>query len=124
MKWRELVNAPESGAYIGSLQTLPDGGVQEVVFGEGKDAFPVILLREGVKVIAYLNRCPHYSIPLNTVPGKFFILPERQIMCATHCAVFRITDGQCVDGPVRGDQLTAIEIEIDDDGVISVADER
>ena len=121
MKWRELVNAPERGTHLGSLHALPDGGVQEVAFGEGKNIFPIILLREGEKVVAYLNRCPHYSIPLNTKPGKFFILPDRQIMCATHCALFRISDGHCIDGPVKGDNLTEIVIDIDPAGELSVA---
>ncbi len=119
MNWRDLSYAPDTGARLGNVHELPDGGVHEVIFGEGKDAFPIILLREQDQVIAYLNRCPHYSIPLNTEPGKFFILAERQIMCATHCAVFRIQDGHCTDGPVMGDHLTPIDI--DATGEISIA---
>ena len=121
MNWRELTYAPATGTRLGNLNELPEGGVREVLFGEGKDAFPIILLREQQEVIAYLNRCPHYSIPLNTEPGKFFILPDRQIMCATHCALFRISDGHCIDGPVKGDHLTEIAIDIDAAGELSIA---
>jgi nitrite reductase/ring-hydroxylating ferredoxin subunit len=121
VNWRELSNAPTPGTRLGNLRDLPDGGVHEQVFGDGKDAFSIILFREGELVRAYANRCPHYGIPLNVQPGKFYVLAERNIMCATHCAVFSISDGQCTDGPVKGDHLMIIEIVIVDDGKILIA---
>jgi nitrite reductase/ring-hydroxylating ferredoxin subunit len=121
VNWRELSNAPSPGTHLGNLQDLVDGGVHERVFGEGKDAFSIILFREGELVRAYANRCPHFGIPLNVQPEKFYILSDRKIMCATHCAVFSISDGQCTDGPVKGDHLMIIEIVIVDDGKILIA---
>ena len=122
MNWQEMPNAPGIGTRLANLNDLVDGGVQEVVFGEGKDAFKIMLMREGEQVQAFLNRCPHYGVPLNPEGNKFYILPERQVMCVIHCSVFRMTDGHCVDGPVKGDTLIKITIDVDEDGEATIAD--
>ena len=122
MNWRDMPFAPDTGTSLGHLDQIPDGGISEAQFGEGKDTFKVMLIREGQNVQAYLNRCPHYGVPLNTEPNKFFILSDRQVMCAVHCAVFRMDDGACVDGPVKGDHLTSIDVQVDAAGDIRIAD--
>ncbi len=121
MNWRELRHAPELGARLTSLESLPDGGLSEVILGDGKEAFRILLARQGRQVKAYLNRCPHFGVPLNTEPNRFILLPQRQVMCAIHCAAFKLEDGQCVDGPVKGDHLLEINIDIVDSGDIYIA---
>ncbi|NIB40384.1 Rieske 2Fe-2S domain-containing protein [Pseudomaricurvus alkylphenolicus] len=123
MNWREMCFAPAAGTRLANLAELQEGRVREAMFGSGKDAFRLLLMREGDAVRVWLNRCPHFGIPLNNEPNRFVLLPERKIMCAFHCAVFRIDDGHCEDGPVKGDTLTPIEIQIDERGDILIAAE-
>lgn len=121
MNWRELRFAPQPGTRLANLNELPESGVREAIFGEGKEAFRVLLAKRGQGVKAYLNRCPHFGIPLNTEPNKFVLMPQQQVMCAIHCAVFRIDDGHCVDGPVKGDSLTEIAVVVDEASEIVIA---
>ncbi len=61
---------------------------------------------EGVRV--YRNRCPHRGTPLDWQPGRFLDREGRHLVCATHCALFRLEDGHCVAGPCAGDALEAL----------------
>ena len=97
-----------------ALEQIPEGACTEVRFGEDDDAFRVLLHRAGLDVKAYLNSCPHFSLPLNSRPGEFLILGGARIMCAYHCSVFRLQDGVCVDGPAAGMTLDAMSVEVRD----------
>jgi nitrite reductase/ring-hydroxylating ferredoxin subunit len=90
------------------VDEIPDGGSLLV---EIDAATPCVVLRRGSEVWAYLNRCPHFSIPLDFEPGVFCTYDASLLMCAHHSAMFRFEDGQCIDGPCAGAALTAIEIE-------------
>ncbi len=45
--------------------------------------------------------------PLNWTPDRFLDLERKQIICATHGAVFCIDDGLCVGGPCKGSRSHA-----------------
>lgn len=60
---------------------------------------------------AWLNVCPHQGRSLNYAPDRFLVDPTGKLICAAHGAVFEPEHGQCVSGPCRGDQLTAVPIE-------------
>ncbi|MCZ6502537.1 MAG: Rieske (2Fe-2S) protein [Gammaproteobacteria bacterium] len=123
MNWRDECYAPEVGTCLANLDDLHEGRVREAIYGEGKNAFRILLLKEGGQAKAYWNRCPHFGVPLNTEPGKFIMLPKGQVMCAIHCSVFNLADGQCVDGPVKGDHLTKIALEVDEKGEICIGND-
>ncbi|HUL66744.1 MAG TPA: Rieske 2Fe-2S domain-containing protein [Burkholderiaceae bacterium] len=72
----------------------------------------VILLRRGAEVWAYVNRCPHFSQPLDFEPGEFATYDGRILMCAHHSAMFRFEDGFCVDGPCAGHRLDPVEVRV------------
>lgn len=59
----------------------------------------------------YLNRCPHRKIPLEWSPDQFFDYEKQFLQCATHDALFRVEDGQCVAGPCFGQSLIALPFE-------------
>jgi len=118
--WHTLPFAPASGARLCSAAEVPDGQGREIVFGEGKDAFRVVVFRTGEKVIAYHNCCPHFSLPLNYEPDKFHVFDGDVLMCAHHVAMFRLEDGECFDGPCQGSRLTSIAIR-NRNGQLSVA---
>ena len=90
------------------LDEIPDGGGLEVQANETR----YVLLRRGGEVWAYLNRCPHFSIPLDYEPGVFCTYDSSLLMCAHHSAMFRFEDGHCIDGPCQGAALTAVDIVV------------
>jgi nitrite reductase/ring-hydroxylating ferredoxin subunit len=114
--WRALPFAPPTGTRLCAAGEVPDGQGKEIVFGEGKDAFRIVLFRLGERVHAYHNCCPHFSLPLNYEPGLFHILGGGVLMCAHHTAMFRIEDGDCIDGPCAGARLTPVAVGLDSNG--------
>jgi nitrite reductase/ring-hydroxylating ferredoxin subunit len=116
--WRERPFAPDPGQIVCNVADIAAEGAHEVLFGEGKDAFSLLLLRIGERVVAYRNACPHFGIPLNAEPNRFYCYDDL-IMCANHSAMFRIADGFCEDGPCAGASLEPVSIELRD-GVIRI----
>ena len=113
--WRTLPCAPLAGTRLCAVDDVPESGGREIKFGEGKDAFSILLLRRGESVRAYRNCCPHHSLPLNFEPGVFHTFDSDVLMCAHHTAMFRIDDGYCFDGPCLGASLDAVPITRDGD---------
>ena len=104
---------------------LPDGVCKELRFGEGDDALSLILYRTGTMANAYLNSCPHFSLPLNRVADRFLMLLGQRVMCAWHCAIFTLSDGRCLEGPAEGLGLDCVPIEVRDGAVyLKASDER
>lgn len=112
MNWNEHPDCPAGGTRLCGLGDIPEQGGFEVQFGEGKENFRVLLLRQGERVWCYLNFCPHFSIPLNYQPQTFLTLDD-MVVCAHHTAFFRIEDGACVDGPCAGNGLVALPFYIE-----------
>jgi len=114
MTWHTHRHAPAPGQRLCALENVPDGVCTELRYGAGEDAFTMLLYRSGLAVKAYVNCCPHFSLPLNSRPGEFLVLGGGRIMCAYHCAIFRLRDGYCVEGPAVGMSLDSVPIEIRD----------
>jgi nitrite reductase/ring-hydroxylating ferredoxin subunit len=79
--------------------------------------FRLFLVRKRGQVYAYRNRCPHTGVTLNWQPDQFLDMDGVMIQCATHGALFRISDGYCLQGPCAGQSLEAVAIEIIDDEI-------
>ena len=122
MEWRDSANAPVAGTRLTGLDELPEGTVVGFSSGKGKDAFRILAIRDGQRVNAFVNKCPHYGVPLNNEAHSFYVLPENRVMCMVHCAVFSLESGECVDGPVKGDHLTRIDVTVESDGAVVVAE--
>jgi nitrite reductase/ring-hydroxylating ferredoxin subunit len=102
------------------LDAVPDGGCIEVAFGAGAEPLRLIVLRSGREAWAYVNVCPHFSLPLNSQPGEFLVTDDRHLMCAYHCALFRFHDGLCVAGPAKDRSLEAVPVQVVD-GIVRLA---
>lgn len=79
----------------------------------------LFVVRKNQQVFAYLNRCPHLGIELNWQEDGFLTYEKELIQCSTHGALFTIDKGHCVAGPCSGQQLTSLEVHIDQ-GVVWV----
>lgn len=114
----EQPGRPTPGTYLCALEDIPDGGAHEIVKDIAGASTRIVVLRRGSMVAAYLNRCPHFRIPLNSMQGQFLI-SGGELWCAHHSATFRFEDGYCTDGPCRGGALDAVQIVQHDNGVFS-----
>lgn len=97
---------------------VPDGGARVVDGGEGRE--PIVVVRRGERVWAYVNRCPHFSVPLDFEPGEISCYRAQVLMCAHHSALFRFEDGRCIEGPCAGAGLEAVHIEVSE-GYVALA---
>jgi nitrite reductase/ring-hydroxylating ferredoxin subunit len=73
----------------------------------------LILVREGDRVDAFLNICPHAGRRLDWAPGKFLLSRDGHLVCAAHGASFELPSGLCVAGPCRGDALRRVDVVVE-----------
>ncbi|MBM3407054.1 MAG: Rieske 2Fe-2S domain-containing protein [Betaproteobacteria bacterium] len=73
--------------------------------GERQSAF---VIRHAGVVTAYLNQCAHVPVELDWQPGVFLDDEGKFLVCATHGAVYRPSDGRCMGGPCRGRGLKSV----------------
>lgn len=100
------------GTVLAPLADIPDGKGKEFVFGRGKSAFSMFVVRRGTEVWGYLNICPHFSLPLNYRAGEFTNDDGTLIRCSMHFAEFRIEDGYCVAGAAESCFLDPVPVEV------------
>ncbi len=98
------------------LDHLADRGL--VAFSGQRGGRGGILVYDGATVTAWVNLCPHWSLPLDH-SGPLATDAEGRLICATHDARFRTSDGACVAGPCEGQRLEPLEVELAD-GVVRV----
>lgn len=117
MNKRLRVEARELTQPLCQFTDLPEGRSRGFdPLGEGRDTMFVI--RQGGCVHAYRNACPHYDrARMAWKKDEFLNGDQSRIMCAAHGALFRIENGDCVEGPCLGQSLTPVEIEIRDGAV-------
>jgi nitrite reductase/ring-hydroxylating ferredoxin subunit len=114
--WRLRPRAPSPGTVLGSVDEVPEGKGKEYLFGRGKSAFSMFVIRKGRRVWGYLNICPHFSLPLNYRAGEFMNEDGTLIRCSMHFAEFRIEDGECVAGAAPGCALDPVPLHVDANG--------
>ncbi|MEO8309411.1 MAG: Rieske 2Fe-2S domain-containing protein [Pseudomonadota bacterium] len=108
------------GQSLCAFEGIADGALKEIRYGEGNLAFSLLIHRSGQGVKAYVNRCPHFSLPLNARPGQFVMMEGERVMCAFHGAVFRLDDGYCEAGPAGGSSIESVAVDIRD-GQVCIA---
>lgn len=82
------------------FEEIPDGGAISAHVDSASGGFELILMRQGERVVAYHNECPHAGRRLDYAPGKFLVRDGR-ITCAVHGATFAVDSGCCTGGPAR-----------------------
>ena len=97
-----------AGWLLCRLAEIPDPGSRGFELEEGA----IFLVRRGAVLAAYVNSCPHTGGPLDWVEDQFLDLERRRILCATHGALFRLEDGECLAGPCKGKGLTPVAITV------------
>jgi len=104
------------------LRALSDGEVRVVRLGADEYGLPreVLVMTDPTdgKPRAYLNVCKHLPIPIDSGSRDFYAEDDRvHLICHTHGALYRVSDGVCVEGPCDGEALDAVTVEIEDEDV-------
>ncbi|MCP2680101.1 Rieske (2Fe-2S) protein [Maricaulaceae bacterium NA33B04] len=107
--------APAPGTVLKSLDDIPNPGGSPADY----DALPIIILRSGETVKAYVNVCPHQGRPLSLPSGKTLVSEERFVVCPFHGASFDIESGACAGGPAGKSSLKPVAIEVVDGTVVA-----
>lgn len=110
--WKEEKNAPATGQLLCQLADLADSEVFELTLApESKYPFRFFIHKQEGRYRCFMNRCPHFGIPLNMQPRQLFSTDKQQFICSTHYARFNFHDGFCTEGPCEGSSLEVIPIE-------------
>ncbi len=96
---------PAAGRVLCRLADIPDPGAKGFEFKAGDHRFAAFLVRRGVQVWGYIDRCPHAGWPLSAAPDRYLTREGDRIVCAGHGALFRPEDGLCMGGPCAGQKL-------------------
>jgi nitrite reductase/ring-hydroxylating ferredoxin subunit len=108
---------PQSQRLLCRVEDIPDGGARG--FPPAPGGFTgLFAIRQGARVLIYVNSCPHLGVSLDWAPDRFLSADGSRIVCATHGAEFAIADGVCLRGPCFGDRLEAVVAEISDGAVL------
>jgi nitrite reductase/ring-hydroxylating ferredoxin subunit len=120
--WQVRPNAPQRGTFLTTLAALDaagDGAAIELRFGQGRMAFSMIVVNCADGARAYVNLCPHYSMPLDAGTGRF-VNADGLVECLQHFALFRVEDGACVAGACEGASLDPIPLQCDAEGRVFI----
>ena len=114
--WRKMPNRKTGSCagsiYICGLDEMPERGARgfELAMPDA-DPLPIIVWRDGEQLRAFVNKCPHLGLPLETFPDKFLSQDARTLICSAHGARFN-AEGDCTSGPCQGDALTKLDIRV------------
>ncbi len=108
-----------SGHRLCRLDEIDDPGARGFEVGQGPWPLALFVVRRGVEVFGYANRCPHAGHQLNWIGDRFLNRDRSHIQCASHGAVFEIHTGACVGGPCPGEALQRVGITIRDGTVFA-----
>ncbi len=114
------LTATRAGIALGPLAAIADGGARGFVLQFRAGRFHGFVVRRGMRVWGYVDRCPHAGLPLAQTLDHYLAPDDTLIACAWHGALFRIEDGACVGGPCAGQRLAAWPVEVAD-GIVRTA---
>ena len=112
-----MTDALES-VVVGRLDELSDPGCREFTIGSGDWPFKGFVVRQGDAIYAYQNFCVHAGHPLNWQPDSFLTDDGKNIICASHGAIYDIRSGECIAGPCPGMKLKAVDVDVRDGDVV------
>ena len=123
-RWFELPHAPAPGTMVAQVEALVDGSATMITLDAlDNNVFRLLLLRTGPDVHAFVNRCPHFGVPLAGRQEQLLQKPGISISCNVHYARFRWSDGLCESGDCKGESLISVPLKLHTDGRICVADD-
>ncbi len=107
--WKSWSGAPAPGSMLCPRSDISDGGSLCLL----QDEFPIVLVRKGDAVKAYVNACPHQYLPLNHRGDRLLSSDGSILRCTNHNAGFSSDTGEGVEGLGIGGCLDVIPVTVD-----------
>jgi nitrite reductase/ring-hydroxylating ferredoxin subunit len=99
---------------VAGAAKLKPGQSRTFELQHGPELLPgFVLCHASAGLVAYLNRCPHWSVDLDLGDERFYAEDVDRIYCKNHGALFRVSDGVCDYGPCLGQSLVRCELELE-----------
>ncbi|MES2947220.1 MAG: Rieske 2Fe-2S domain-containing protein [Pseudomonadota bacterium] len=124
LHWSALPHAPAPGTPLGLRDALVDGQatMRELDTGGGPgQPYRLLLLRSGLEVTAFVNRCAHFGVPLASRQSQLIFTPHVSLTCNVHYARYRWADGVCEVGDCVGEALIPVPLSVTSSGELSIA---
>ena len=115
------LSATPAGVTLGPLDLIPDGRARSFVLEMRAGRFHGFVVRRGVAVHGYVDRCPHAGLPLARALDDYLTPAGDLIACGWHSALFDIETGACLGGPCTGGALTPWPVEVSDGIIVTAA---
>ena len=112
--WKSYAGAPDAGTKLCRTDEFPAGAVVCLEVG----GFPILIVRVGGGMRAYVNACPHQFLPLDHKGNRLLSEDGTVIRCTNHGAGFSVETGEGTEGLGLGECLDAIPVEVDGDMVV------
>ncbi|MCZ0962640.1 Rieske (2Fe-2S) protein [Paracoccus benzoatiresistens] len=100
MAWTDYSSAPAAGTPVCGMAQID--GVMSLSVTTDRGAFPLLLVRVGDTLRAYVNACPHQYLPLDYRGKQLLSADGAMLMCTAHGARFDILTGEAVEGAECG----------------------
>lgn len=117
MAWTDYSSAPAPGTRICPASAII--GVHPMVVRTDRGDFPVIVLRDGDAVHAFVNACPHQYLPLDYRGPNLLSADGTRLLCTAHGASFDKTTGAALAGTDCG--LDVIPVRQNGDHIVIAA---
>lgn len=111
--WKSYARAPEPGRRICAAAEAPAHGAKCFDL----DGFPLLLVRVGEGLKAYVNACPHQYLPFDHKGDRISSADGRVIRCTSHGAGFSAETGEGVEGLGLGLALDPVPVSLRGDEV-------
>ena len=109
-----MSDLPPKGTVLVALDEVKDPGGHPTEHGE----LPILVVRSGEIVRAYINVCPHAGRPLSLPSGKTLVSKGEHIVCPFHGASFAVDTGACTGGPAGNAGLKPIPVAVEGGQVV------
>jgi nitrite reductase/ring-hydroxylating ferredoxin subunit len=103
---------------IAALDDIPGEGLRFSYRDGPFDEEGILLRVHDGEVRAYKNECRHLPMRLDDrEPRELWDPGKRYLVCSSHGARYRPSDGLCVSGPCEGSHLKSLPVQVTD-GVV------
>lgn len=106
--WKSYRHAPAPGQRVCAAAAAPETGAKCFDLG----GFPLLLVRAGEGLKAYVNACPHQYLPFDHKGDRISSADGRVIRCTNHGAGFCVETGEGVEGLGLGHMLDPVPVSV------------
>jgi nitrite reductase/ring-hydroxylating ferredoxin subunit len=101
----------DAASRIAALDEVPADGTLLFTIRDGFDREEAILTRLADGVVAYRNRCQHWTdVRLDSGDGA--AMRDGELLCQRHGALFERATGYCTTGPCEGATLETVDVAV------------